>query len=119
MRSEISLAPGRQGELLDIDVSTGDGTARIMLSGDLDELTAGMLQRAVIDVLRCECPDRIDIDLEKVEFLDAAGIRALLLCRTDARQIDCRITLSNPRPIVYRVLRIVGLLEPFGLTGQQ
>ena len=56
------------------------------------------------------------MDLHGVTFLDAAGIRALVLCQADARQVDCQITLTQPQPVVYRVLEITGLLAHFGLT---
>jgi anti-sigma B factor antagonist len=81
-----------------------------------DALTVGRLQKAVVDVLRRQRPSCIEMDLHGVTFLDSVGIRALVHCQSDARQVDCRITLTNPQPVVYRVLQITGLLEHFGLT---
>jgi anti-anti-sigma factor len=88
---------------------------RIAVTGELDELGAGPLQRAILDALCRHRPRQIIIDLVGVTFLDTAGINALVQGRADAGQLDCRVRLSNPRPLVYRVLHIVGLLAPFGL----
>ena len=49
--------------------------------------------------------------------MDSAGIRALLFCQADARQVDCQIRLTNPHPMVYPVLQITELLEHFGLAA--
>ncbi|MEU8229057.1 STAS domain-containing protein [Actinoplanes sp. NPDC048967] len=58
----------------------------------------------------------LGVDLSGVTFLAAAGIEALLRCQADARQLDCRLFLTGPTPMTYRVLQIAGLLEQFGLT---
>jgi anti-anti-sigma factor len=116
MRSELSLTSRHQDQLLPVGGPGGAKQVRIILCGDLDDLTARQLQTTVIEVLRRERPDRIDID--QVAFLDTAGIKALLLCRTDASQVDCQIRLTNPQPVARRVLQIVGLLKPFGLDSQ-
>ena len=89
---------------------------RMYVFGELDTVNAGHLHKAVVDVLCHQRPSRIEMDLHGVTFLDAAGIRALVLCQADARQVDCQITLTQPQPVVYRVLEITGLLEHFGLT---
>jgi anti-anti-sigma regulatory factor len=46
-----------------------------------------------------------------VGFLDSAGVSAVLMCRADAAQLDCRLRLRDPQPDVRRVLRILGLLN--------
>jgi anti-anti-sigma factor len=56
------------------------------------------------------------MDLHGVSFLDSAGIHALVLCQADAQHVDCQITLTNPQPVVYRVLQVTGLLGHFGLA---
>ena len=48
--------------------------------------------------------------------LDTDGILALLHCQADAQQLDCRIRLVRPQPMVYRTLQVAGLLQLFGLT---
>ncbi|MFI5933722.1 STAS domain-containing protein [Actinoplanes sp. NPDC051494] len=69
---------------------------RLIAAGELARDTTPLLQPTVIDLLRRHRPWHIDVDLAGVTFLDAAVIRALLTCRADAHQLDCRLTLSNP-----------------------
>ncbi len=103
--------------LVDVQEGTATAVARIAVFGDLDHASAYPLGRAVIHVLREQRPAHLELDLADVPFLDTGGIKVLLRCRADARQLDCRLTLSNAQPLVYRVLQIVGLLEPFGMAG--
>jgi anti-anti-sigma factor len=115
----FEFRPWDQPSLL-VDVQCTDtDTPRMLVFGELDAVDADRLQTAVVDVLRQHRPSRIELDLHGVTFLDSAGIRALLLCQADARQVDCQIRLTNPHPMVYRVLQITGLLEHFGLPVPQ
>ena len=102
-----------------VDVQEGGAVAgvRIAVFGDLDRVGASPLERAVIHVLRERRPAHLEVDLAGVPFLDAGGVRVLLQCRTDARQLDCWLTLANVQPDAYRVLKTVGLLERFGVAG--
>ena len=61
-------------------------------------------------------PTHLELDLAGVSFLDTGGVRVLLQSPADARQLGCRLTLTNVQPEPYRVLKIVDLLEPFGVA---
>ena len=95
------------------------GRVRTVVSGEVDAVGAVHLQRAVVEVLRRERPRIIELDLGGVTFLDAAGTRALVHCRDDARQVDCRLRLTHVQPAVYRVLHLTGLAAGFGVTGPE
>src|SRR4051794_38694957 len=98
--------PGDQPSLL-VDLRCSDTEPpRMFVFGELDAVSADRLQTAVVDVLRHQHPRSLEMDLQGVTFLDSVGIRALLLCQADARQVDCQIRLTNPQPIVYQVLQI-------------
>jgi anti-anti-sigma factor len=100
-----------------IEIRTdGEGPPRLVVSGDIDAVSARRLQQSVIDVLRRHPPAELSVDLAGVTFLDSAGIEALLRCRVDAEQVECRLSLANPGPTTYRLLQIAGLLEQFGLV---
>jgi anti-anti-sigma factor len=101
--------------LVDLDCRD-PGPPRMLVFGEVDAVTAGQLQKAVVNVLSDQRPSCIEMDVHGVTFLDSAGIRAMLQCQADARQVDCQIRLTKPQPVVYRVLQITGLLEHFGLT---
>ncbi|MEU6411791.1 STAS domain-containing protein [Microbispora sp. NPDC046933] len=89
---------------------------RVIACGEIDMSTAGQLHEGVLGVLRRQRPSRIEVDLAGVTFLDAAGIGALVMSRAAAARVGCRLTVVNPRPMGYRLLQVVGLLEAFGLA---
>ena len=93
------------------------GMTRIIACGEIDIGTAGQLYRAVLDVLRRQRPDRIEVDLARVTFLDASGVRALLMSRAAAAEVGCHLTVVEPGRMAHRVLEIVDLLETFGLAA--
>lgn len=121
MYSEDSIDSQSVGEpALLVDVLCNDSEPpRIVVFGELDEVSAGQLHKAIVDVLRHQRPNCIEIDVHGVTFLDSAGIKTLVLSQADARQLDCHIRVTKPQPIVYRVLEITGLLEHFGLPIPQ
>jgi anti-sigma B factor antagonist len=90
---------------------------RIIACGEIDISTSGRLYRGVLDVLRRQRPSRIEVDLAGVTFLDASGVRALLMSQTAAAEVGCRLTLIKPSRMARRVLEIVGLLETFDLAA--
>ena len=90
---------------------------RITVAGELDCLNAAHLHKSMIDMLRRQCPGRIEINLRAVIGLDPSAIGILLLCRADAERLGCRLTLVDPHPRVLPVLRIAGLTEQLGLVG--
>ena len=102
---------------MDVRYDPGTATARMALVGEVDAVTAGQLQNGFIEAVRQHQPSRIDVDCEGVTFLDSAGIRTLVLCQADARQVDCHIILVNTSRAVYRVLEITGLLDHFGVKA--
>lgn len=117
----IDSFPASSAELpVLVDVQTGADLAasRIAVFGDLERASALPLERAVIHVLREQRPSHLELDLAGVLFVDSGGIRSLLRCWSDTHQLDCRLTLVNVQPSVYRVLKIVDLLRPFHVPVQ-
>ena len=94
--------------LLDLRCSSDADPPRMVIFGELDELTADRLQNAV---LRRQRPHCIKMDFHGVTFVDSAGIRALVTCQVDAQQLGCQIKLIRTSPLVYRVLQITGLVD--------
>jgi anti-anti-sigma factor len=89
-------------------------SCRLTVSGDLDHASGALLQRAVQGVLLGHRPRRLHLDLVDVSFIDTGGIWALQRCRSDADEIGCEMQLADLRPMVRRVLQIVGMLDHFG-----
>lgn len=82
--------------------------------GDIDLASAPDLDGPVSDALG-RPGDRLVIDLSEVGFIDSTGVSALVKARNRAAEVGKVVVLRNPRPLVGNALRLLGLLEMFGL----
>lgn len=85
----------------------GEGVVRLALAGELDFATHGALQQRLV-----ELSDRralVHLDLTRLEFVDASGLRVLIgAIRGDSRP-PLRIELGDdPAPQVSRLLSVFG-----------
>jgi len=101
---------------IDINMTTDGRLARLDITGELDGSTTPALLDAVERVLAAPAPERIELHLAALTFMDSAGIRCLLMCRTAAQDAGSRLTLVDPAPPVIRVLEITNLLDLLGLA---
>ena len=85
-------------------------TATVVLNGELDWSTEREVGRRIARL--AESSDVIGIDTREVEFIDAAGVRTLLLAKRDALENGTTITVEVARPgPVARLLHITGLSD--------
>ncbi len=96
-------------------VESGPETA-VVLTGDLDMVTAEMLDREVRHLFG-RGPGRIVLDLRAVGFLDSTGLRVLLSLRNDAKRNDRILTLVPGPPAVQRVFALTGTRGLFDWRG--
>jgi anti-anti-sigma factor len=85
------------------------GTARVALDGEVDLATAPEVRTALLAILGDQRTATLVVDLERVMFLDCAGLGALVGVRNAAVESGRTIRVTNPRPIVRRVLDVTGL----------
>lgn len=85
----------------------------VVLTGELDVLTAADVRRRLQDA--CACGDTRDVvvDLSAVTFMDCSNLTPLVEAR---RRLGPRLRLQGCSPPVRRLLRLTGLLEAFTLT---
>jgi anti-sigma B factor antagonist len=117
-RTSDHIAPAAQWLHIDIVMSPDGRHARVNVGGELDGTTAHALTNAVAQVLHTSAPELVELHVAALTFLDCAGIRCLLTCRTLVQEADSRLILVDPSRQVTRVLDITGLLEWFGLSPQ-
>jgi anti-sigma B factor antagonist len=86
------------------EVTVVGGVARVV--GEIDTLSAPAL-----DEVLAALPDRVDLDLQEVSFLDSAGV--LVLVRQHRRRCENggSLRVVGSSRAVRRVLEITGLLE--------
>src|SRR3954453_1198980 len=91
-----------------IETIERDGAAILRPAGELDICTRESLVAACRRATRRR-PARVVIDGSHIEFVDVAGVRALLECRGAARAAGARFALVHPSPAVVHALRLLRL----------
>ena len=96
----------------DVTAATdGPGAVRLTAHGELDSAGAGTLADRLTQALTRHRCDRVLIDLTDVPFIDAAGVRALLLGHRRACACQAELRLVGAHGLVRQVLQITGALE--------
>ena len=104
--------PTPEGASLGVRVDDRGAVARVILDGELDLATSGLLDAVLGDLLRRRRDPRVhrlQIDTSAVAFVDAAGISPLLHARAVLTRRGGLFELPDPSPSVRRLLRLLGL----------
>lgn len=62
---------------------------------------------AIVPLLRSGL--RLEINLSSVQYLDGAGLGALLSCRHDMQRLGCVLVLTQVQPLLQAELKACGL----------
>jgi len=95
--------------------SCNDNRVVLQPKGGLDTQSGKVLRQILGDI----CPDRYScwiIDLTYVDFINSAGLAALLSGLNLANERQCRLALHNPHPSVKLVFEITRLDELFEMV---
>jgi len=92
-----------------VDVQRADQTVLIMLTGELDTVSAPRLLTAADEALADGPCDRLILSTEDLAFVDSAGLRALLAVRAACSGTDIRVHLVKTSPFFEHLLDITGL----------
>jgi anti-anti-sigma factor len=87
------------------------GTVRVAVAGEIDLSTVDVVRAGLLRTLAAHLPHRIEVDLAGITFLDCSAITALVVVAEAAARIGCQLRITNPQPIVRRVLDLTGMLD--------
>ena len=90
---------------------------RLMISGELDEDTSDGLAALIVNAVEQPDVSEVVVDLQRVTFLAAAGVRALLRGRAAAAKMGRGMRVVNATGIVYQVLRISEVDKTLAVTA--
>jgi anti-anti-sigma factor len=90
-----------------VDVRTADGTATVVISGELDICSTPCLAAQLSQALEGG-PERLVFDMTQVGFIDVAAAR-LIASTAGALPAGRRPVLLGAGPLVRRVLVLTGL----------
>ena len=96
----------------DVGLVTVTVSATVVLDGELDCSTERELECRISRL--AELADVVQIDARQVSFIDASGVRALLLAKRDLVKNGATMTvrISRPGP-VQRIFQLAGLTDCF------
>jgi anti-anti-sigma factor len=97
------------------------GTVRVAVSGEIDLSTADVFRAGLLNVVSAQLPERIEVDLAGVTFLDCSALTVLVVVAKAAARGGWQLRITNPQPVVRRILALTGLLDvlaaPFDPTS--
>jgi anti-anti-sigma factor len=96
------------GSLLSVEPTQRTGHVRLTLVGDLDRSSVPLLERWLARV-EPERPRIIDLELSRLEFIDAGGMRAILHAARRAQEEGRQLTVSNPSSVVRRLFELTAI----------
>lgn len=99
-----SAEPAVTGLLVTLDPPAG----RILLTGELDRATCGLLAEACPALASAAAPVWV-LDLAGLSFCDASGLRALAAVRRVAAAAGAAVIVAGARPYLRRLLPLVDL----------
>lgn len=93
-----------------------DGNRAVVeLGGELDLHGSGRLtaevQRLLREAAESDRLERFEIDARELTFADSAGLRAVLLARSEAQGTGATFTVTAVSPPVERVIEMAGLTD--------
>lgn len=104
-----------RGAALEVAVGAPDPhTGRVAVSGEVDLSSAYLVSSAIDAELACG-RTRVVVDLRRVTFCDAAGIRALVRARDAAERSGADLVVQ-PSPSVLLVLDVASATDVVELT---
>ena len=98
-----------------VKVMRTSGRTTALLEGDLEVATACDVE----DVLHAELearPELLEVSLEGLEFLDSAGLRALLVLHRAAQTMSVHVSFVRPQGPVRRTLDFAKALDYLGIS---
>ena len=92
---------------IDIDIVERDGVTVVVVEGEVDLFAAPEFERALTQVGASNAPS-IVVDLDRVSFMDSAGVHVLLQFSL-AQRGGHRLALTHGSPQVRRLLEVTGV----------
>lgn len=86
----------------------------VSVSGRVDSATAPELEAALKKLVEAASA-QIVLDLNGVEYMSSAGLRAMVATLKSAKRVNGDLRIANPSPRVDEVLRLAGLTTIFSI----
>jgi anti-sigma B factor antagonist len=95
---------------LEILVQEGDGSARVVLRGELDVATAAVLMQRLAAVNRTGVRE-LTLDVAELSYIDPAGLSLLAVAQQRATASGMAFRIDAPTAFVRDLLTRTGLID--------
>jgi anti-anti-sigma factor len=95
-----------------VDTVRYGSVERIRVRGELDIATAPLL-RGVLDTVYARRPERVEVDLSGLTFVDVYSMTTLVAARRRLAARGAVLVLRSPSPVVRRLLGLTGFDRTF------
>jgi anti-sigma B factor antagonist len=99
-----------------IDIEDTEAGATLKLAGELDGATADAVVAEFAKALGAGVR-AVSLDLAGIDFIDSAGLRAIILIQQRAAEQDVALAVIPPPAPLLELLEITGLTERLGLAS--
>jgi anti-sigma B factor antagonist len=107
----MAASPSFRTPELELTTEKIAGDIVIHGTGKINAASAGLLQSTVRNAIPGS--QRIVLDLTAVDYIDSTGLGALVSVYMAARNANCELELSNPKPRVSDLLKLTKLASVF------
>lgn len=101
---------------LSITTSAQDTTQCVCVSGEVDVSNAAEM-RAAVEAALAEKPERLEVDLAKVPYIDSTGIGVLVGAAHAAAEQNVVFAVCKPQANVSRVLGMLGVEKDLNIEA--
>jgi anti-anti-sigma factor len=95
---------------LTMQVTHDAGVSRIVPIGEIDMASANTFETVAEQVVLSH-PERIELDLSGVEFIDSSGLRSIVVLRNRSRLEGIDLCATGLSPAAERILELTGLID--------
>lgn len=100
----------RRNALLNTETRRGESGAVVLLSGELDASTSGLLYEQLAELTR-DGIVHVTLDLSALEFMDSTGLSVVITEHKRTTASGGELVIVSPQSQVIRMFEITGLTE--------
>ncbi len=87
---------------------TGDAL-KIKLRGELDHHSAVAIRTQIDDMIRTKRPQKLDIDMSVIDFMDSSGLGLIMGRYAVMKDIGGTMCVTDPSPRVQKIMSLAGM----------
>ena len=94
---------------LQISVSSGADSTRVILAGELDDASVSFLHENMRPLLAGRPPGDLSVDIGLLTFIDSTGLSFLVTLHKRVQEMGRSLTVTDPTPMARRLFEITAL----------